>query len=165
MCCSMLIKRSWRTEAKLFLQMSFVGAVHTELPAALAPLAFLLSGGASASSSSNSAAFTCPICYRKCPDLGRLQNHIKYHQRYQRSCNVCPVCGRKVQSPSHLRVHLRTHTGEKPFKCSILNCSYRASDPSNLTKHVKKKHPWIQAIMYLIREKSRLRNFICRSVE
>lgn len=84
----------------------------------------------------------CSVCNRGFHSPGRLHVHMRYHQRLQKSDNVCPICGRRSQSRSLLLVHIRTHTGERPHACSF--CSYKAADPSNLTKHIRKKHPEVK---------------------
>lgn len=50
----------------------------------------------------------------------------------------CPFCMRFFHTPSKLARHVRSHTGEKPFYCTY--CPHRASDKSNLMKHIYSQH-------------------------
>lgn len=51
---------------------------------------------------------------------------------------TCHVCGRCLSRKHNMVDHMRLHTGERPYACP--SCRYRATQRSNLKKHVKNMH-------------------------
>jgi len=51
----------------------------------------------------------------------------------------CKMCNAEKRGRSHMLSHLRSHSGEQPFTCP--NCSKKFRYRSNLTRHLKQKHP------------------------
>ncbi|XP_040077916.1 histone-lysine N-methyltransferase PRDM9-like isoform X5 [Ixodes scapularis] len=78
----------------------------------------------------------CAECGQKFARLADLRTHERTHSGERP--HVCPECGRGFVERGHLASHRRTHTGEKPYACHL--CSYRASDLSNMKRHVIRAH-------------------------
>lgn len=62
--------------------------------------------------------------------------------RHDKSYNyLCFLCNYHTYNRSHMKYHIRKHTGEKPYNCSY--CSFKSTQLSALTNHVKTMHPEI----------------------
>ncbi|KAK7929798.1 hypothetical protein WMY93_006193 [Mugilogobius chulae] len=79
--------------------------------------------------------FKCSKCPMRFFLEADLTHHLKNHLR--RKFN-CALCGKGFVCKSQLEVHKNVHTGARPYSCSM--CDSWFSHPSNLQRHIKKKH-------------------------
>ena len=63
---------------------------------------------------------------------------VKLPLREQKGKFKCSLCPKTFHSRCHVKVHERTHTKEKP--CHCMHCAKTFSDPSCLTRHVRRIH-------------------------
>jgi DNA-directed RNA polymerase subunit RPC12/RpoP len=82
-------------------------------------------------------AHHCSHCERTFCTKEQLKNHETTHtgeKKYK-----CSFCDHTSATKTQHNTHERTHTKEKPYACPY--CSHRSGDSSNLSKHIKNKHP------------------------
>lgn len=82
-------------------------------------------------------AYSCGHCERTFCTKEQLKNHETTHtgeKKYQ-----CQWCEHRSATKTQHNTHERTHTKVKPYVCPY--CDHRSGDSSNLSKHVKNKHP------------------------
>ncbi|KAF4525056.1 hypothetical protein B566_EDAN001970 [Ephemera danica] len=54
--------------------------------------------------------------------------------------HVCPVCDARVKLKSAFIEHMRAHTGERPFACTVPNCSASFACLGRLNTHLRTIH-------------------------
>lgn len=82
-------------------------------------------------------AHHCTHCERTFCTKEQLKNHETTHtgeKKYK-----CSFCDHTSATKTQHNTHERTHTKEKPYACP--HCLHRSGDSSNLSKHIKNKHP------------------------
>ncbi|KAE9962687.1 hypothetical protein EG328_000211 [Venturia inaequalis] len=82
-------------------------------------------------------AYRCSHCDRTFCTKEQLKNHETTHtgeKKYK-----CQYCDHRSATKTQHNTHERTHTKLKPYACPY--CDHRSGDSSNLSKHVKNKHP------------------------
>lgn len=82
-------------------------------------------------------AHHCSHCERTFCTKEQLKNHETTHtgeKKYK-----CSFCDHTSATKTQHNTHERTHTKEKPYACPF--CAHRSGDSSNLSKHIKNKHP------------------------
>lgn len=82
-------------------------------------------------------AYSCGHCERTFCTKEQLKNHETTHtgeKKYH-----CQWCDHRSATKTQHNTHERTHTKVKPYVCPY--CDHRSGDSSNLSKHVKNKHP------------------------
>lgn len=82
-------------------------------------------------------AYGCSHCERTFCTKEQLKNHETTHtgeKKYQ-----CQYCDHRSATKTQHNTHERTHTKVKPYACPF--CNHKSGDSSNLSKHVKNKHP------------------------
>jgi hypothetical protein len=82
-------------------------------------------------------AHHCTHCERTFCTKEQLKNHETTHtgeKKYK-----CSFCDHTSATKTQHNTHERTHTKEKPYACPY--CLHRSGDSSNLSKHIKNKHP------------------------
>jgi len=82
-------------------------------------------------------AYNCSHCARAFCTKEQLKNHETTHtgeKKYK-----CQFCEHTSATKTQHNTHERTHTKEKPYACPY--CPHRSGDSSNLSKHIKNKHP------------------------
>ncbi|TID21654.1 hypothetical protein E2P81_ATG04922 [Venturia nashicola] len=82
-------------------------------------------------------AYSCSHCDRTFCTKEQLKNHETTHtgeKKYK-----CTHCDHRSATKTQHNTHERTHTKSKPYACPY--CDHRSGDSSNLSKHVKNKHP------------------------
>jgi len=67
----------------------------------------------------------------------QLKNHETKHT--QAKPYKCSYCDHRSATKTQHNTHERTHTKIKPYHCPY--CEHRSGDSSNLSKHIKNKHP------------------------
>lgn len=80
---------------------------------------------------------TSKPCGRTFCTKEQLKNHETTHtgeRKYK-----CRYCDHTSATKTQHNTHERIHTKEKPYKCPW--CGHRSGDSSNLSKHVRNKHP------------------------
>jgi uncharacterized Zn-finger protein len=67
----------------------------------------------------------------------QLKNHETTHTGERKF--KCRFCDHTSATKTQHNTHERIHTKEKPYQCPW--CNHRSGDSSNLSKHVRNKHP------------------------
>ncbi|KAM8826327.1 uncharacterized protein ACB058_019658 isoform 1-T2 [Synchiropus picturatus] len=92
----------------------------------------------------------CQQCGKAFKRSSHLQRHKHIHTG-QRNF-VCTICTKRFREAGELQRHQRVHTGEKPYQCQL--CHTRFAERNTLRRHTKRKHPFHQAAMNMLSEKS-----------
>jgi hypothetical protein len=87
-----------------------------------------------------------PFECQNCDDTFTKKHHLVHHERTHTGERPygCGECGARFAVSGHLVSHQRTHTGIKPYLCSA--CDYAAVQSSDVTKHIKRRHPGSGAV-------------------
>lgn len=114
---------------------------------------------------SDNKKFECDVCHQKFLFQSYLDIHKKNHSdrkhyfcelcgqgfKYKKSLVLhaqshlgikkfkCEVCDQSFNHTGDFKVHKRLHTGERPYICKI--CDQRFIASTNLTKHMRSRHP------------------------
>lgn len=79
--------------------------------------------------------YGCPFCTVACSNMGQLRGHLRCHTGERPF--VCSVkeCSRKFARNEELTRHKRIHSGVRPFQCEVCKKSFGRKD--HLQKHSK----------------------------
>ena len=82
----------------------------------------------------------CTQCSKKFHNETHLMDHVsRCHTPDEMKPHRCNHCGKGFVQKYHLQEHMHTHTGAKPYMCT--HCVNTYSNSSNLSNHIKEKHP------------------------
>ena len=79
--------------------------------------------------------FKCSQCDKTLESQGLLDAHMQIHKN---NIHECETCGLKFQMENALRMHVKSsHKVEIEYEWNCNDCSFQASEPSELMKHLK----------------------------
>ena len=78
-----------------------------------------------------------------CGFTAKVSSYLAKHMKNSHSSSTCPEkgCSKKLTN-SQLSYHIKTVHKQKKYPCQY--CKYISIDQSNLKRHIKKKHKYIQ---------------------
>lgn len=86
---------------------------------------------------SDTQHFFCELCGQGFKFKKSLVSHTQSHLGIKKF--KCEVCDQSFNHTGDFKVHKRLHTGERPYSCKI--CDQRFIASTNLTKHMRSRHP------------------------
>ena len=110
--------------------------------------------------------YNCHICGKTFAHSSSMKNHIRFHtgevcyycshcgkgftdkssqKKHERTHTgdkpyLCVTCGRGFAASSSLKTHMFTHGGHRPYQCDQGDCEKQFARPSQLQKHLLKRH-------------------------